>query len=89
MTTTVLNTKISEVKNKIQVVSDLVKKKDYTAKVSEIEEKYISTYDYNKFAKETLDARIKQKKLVSKADISLKFCYITLKMLTQTQNLQH
>ena len=67
----------------------LVKKKDYTAKISEIEEKYIATSDYNKFEKETLDARIKQKKLVSKSDISLKFCYITLKMLTQTQNLQH
>ena len=33
MTTTVLNTKISEVKNKIQVVSD------YNAKISEIVEK--------------------------------------------------
>ena len=83
VTTTVLNIKISEVKNKIQVVSD------YNAKISEIEEKYIATSEYNKFEKETLDSRIKQKKLVSKSDISLKFCYITLKMLTQTQNLQH
>ena len=58
-----------------------MKKKDYTAKISEIEEKYIATSDYNKSAKETLDARIKQKKLVRKSDISLKFCYITLKML--------
>ena len=59
MTTTVLNTKISEVKNKIQVVSN------YNAKISEIVEKYIATSDYNKSAKETLDARIKQKKLAN------------------------
>lgn len=39
MTATVINTKISEVKYKIRVVSDLVKKTDYDIKISEIEGK--------------------------------------------------
>ena len=39
MTATVINTKISEVKYKIWVVSDLVKKTDYDTKISEIEGK--------------------------------------------------
>ena len=63
MTTTTCNTKISEVKKKILIVSDLVKKTDYIAKISEIDEKYITTSDYNKFLKEILDARIKQEEL--------------------------
>ena len=63
MTTPTCNTKISEVKKKILIVSDLVKKTDYIAKISEIDEKYITTSDYNKFLKEILDARIKQEEL--------------------------
>ena len=63
MTTTTCNTKISEVKKKILIVSDLVKKTDYIAKISETDEKYITTSDYNKFLKEILDARIKQEEL--------------------------
>ena len=63
MTTTTCNMKISEVKKKILIVSDLVKKTDYVAKISEIDEKYITTSDYNKFLKEIFDARIKQEEL--------------------------
>ena len=51
VTATVLNTKISKVKNKIPVVSDLVKKTYYDAKISEIEGRYINTSDYNRFTK--------------------------------------
>ena len=36
VTTTVLNTKIKEVENEMPVLSDLVKKADYGAKISEI-----------------------------------------------------
>ena len=39
VTTTVLNTKISEVEIKIPDISGLVKKKDYNAKISDIEKK--------------------------------------------------
>ena len=63
MTTTTCNMKISEVKKKILIVSDLVKKTDYIAKISEIDEKYITTSDYNKLLKEIFDARIKQEEL--------------------------
>ena len=70
MTASVLNTKINEVQNKIPVVSDLVKKTHYNAKMSEIEGRYITTSDYNKFTKEALDAMTKQKELVNKSNIS-------------------
>ena len=50
MTTTVLNTKISEVENKIHSVSGLVKKTDYDAKMKDIEEIYFTTADHNKLS---------------------------------------
>ena len=40
VTTTVLNTKISEYENKIPSVSSLVKKTDYDAEIKDIEGKY-------------------------------------------------
>ena len=46
VTTTALNIKIGEVKNKIPTVSDLVKKTDYNAEISDIETKYFTTSDY-------------------------------------------
>ena len=45
---TFLNTKISEVKDKIPDVSKLVNKADYDAKTTDIEGKYLTTADYNK-----------------------------------------
>ena len=44
-----------------------MKKTDYNAKILEIEEKYVTTSDYNKF---TSDAKVKQKELVNDFDIS-------------------
>ena len=49
-------------------VSGLVKKTDY--KMSGTEIKYFNTADYNKFTSDILDAKIKQKELVNKSDIS-------------------
>ena len=51
MAAAVLNAKISEVKNKIPVVSDLVKKTDYDTKILDIEGKYITTSFYDKFTR--------------------------------------
>ena len=62
VTTTVLNIEISEVENKIPNVSGLVKKSDYDAKITDIEEKCFANPDYNKFTRVTLDAKIKTKK---------------------------
>ena len=47
--------------NKIPNINDLVKKTDYDAKISEMEKKYFTTSDYNKFTSNTLDAKITQK----------------------------
>ena len=66
----VINTKISEDENKISNVSDLVKKTGYDAYISDIEKKCFTTSDYNKFAKEILDAKMAKKALVDKSDFS-------------------
>ena len=60
MTTTVLNTKISEVENKMSSVIGLVKKTDNDVKIKEIVEKYFTTADFNKFTSDILGVRIKQ-----------------------------
>ena len=39
-------------------------------KLSEIEGEQITTFDYNKFTSDIADARIKQKELFNKSDIS-------------------
>ena len=66
MTTAFLNTKTCEVENKTPDVSGLVKKTDYNAKISDIETKYFTAFDYNKFKGEMLKgetlARWKDKK---------------------------
>ena len=68
MTTTVLNTKISDVDNKIPSVSGLVQKTDYDAKIKDIEGKYFTNVDYNKYISDIFDEKIKQKELFSKSD---------------------
>ena len=70
MTTAALDTKISEVGNEIPNVSGLVKKTDYNSKMSDIEGKYITISDYNKFISDISDAKTKHKELVNKSDIS-------------------
>ena len=60
--------KIGEGVKKIPTVSDLVKKADSIAKISDIEKKYLTTFDYNKFTSEIIDAKIKEKRLVNKSD---------------------
>ena len=49
VTTSVLNKRIGEVESKIPDISGLVKKTDYNAKISDIETKYFTNSDYNKF----------------------------------------
>ena len=51
-------------------VSNVVKKTNYNAKISGIEAKYFTTSGYNKFTKETLNAKIKEKGIVHKSNIS-------------------
>ena len=78
MTTTVLNTKISEVENKILYTSSLVSTNVLNTKMSEIENKvpdnskYITTQELNKKTSESFGARLKQADLVSKTDFDNK-----------------
>ena len=62
VSTTVLNTQIGEVENKIPCVSGFVKKTDYDAKIK----------DCNKFTSDILGVKVKQKELVNKSDINKK-----------------
>ena len=49
------------VENKTPNISNLIKKTDYDAKISNNEKKYFTTSDYNKFAHDILDVKIKEK----------------------------
>ena len=66
VTTTTTLGEVREVKNKIHTVSDLVKKTDYNAEMSDIGTKYFTTSDHNKFTSEILGMNIKEKRLVHK-----------------------
>ena len=61
---------VTAVENKIPNISNQVKKEDYVEKIKEIEGKYFTTYDYNKITNNIHDAKIKNKILVNRSDIS-------------------
>ena len=46
--------------NKIRDIGDSIKKIDYGTKIKDNEEKYFNTADYNKFAIDILDEKIKK-----------------------------
>ena len=52
---------LTVVVNKIPNISNLVKKKDHDSKISDIESKYITATDYNKFTKDIVHNSIKNK----------------------------
>ena len=55
---------------KIPNFSDLVKKSNFDAKISEMEKKYfITSDDHNKFISDILDAKVTQKKLINVSDL--------------------
>ena len=62
--------KVGEVENKIPDLDCLVKKTIYDAKFSKIERKYCTNYYYNKLTKKIFDAKINEKELVEKSDVS-------------------
>ena len=78
MTATILNTKISEIENKIPNTSSLVTTTVLNTKISEIENKisdhvkYITTQEFNKLTTENFAARLKQADLVNKTDFDNK-----------------
>ena len=78
MTATVLNTKISEVENKIPNTSSLVTATVLNTKITGVQNKspdnskYITTQEFNKLKTENFAARLKQANLVSKTDFDNK-----------------
>ena len=62
--------KIRDLEINIPDISGLVKKRDYKAKVLDIEEKYFTSSDYNKFTTETLDTKLKQANLAANSDLN-------------------
>ena len=77
MITIVLNTKISEVKNKITNTSSLVTTTILNTKLGEIENKipdnskYITNQELNKLTAENFVARLKQSSLVNKTNFEV------------------
>ena len=78
MTTTVFNTKFSEVENKIPDTSSLVTTTVHNTRISEVENKildhakYIITQKLYKLTAENFAARLQQANLVSKTDFDNK-----------------
>ena len=72
MTTIVLNTKISEVENKIPHTGSLVTATVLNTKISEVENKtpdhakYITTEEFNRLTVKNFDARLEKTNLVTK-----------------------
>ena len=62
--------KLKRVEKNTDDFTDLVKITDYDAKISDSEGRYFTASDYNKFMSDIIDAKIKQKALVKKSDIS-------------------
>ena len=82
-------TALSIVESKIPDVSSLFKKKDYTTKVTEIEnnlnshnhDKYIITSDFDTLATNIFNARLSQANLITKTDLILHCRELTEKLL--------
>ena len=61
MTTSILNSKIAKVEDKISDVSGLINKSTCNAKISDTEAKYFTTSAFNKFASKILETKVKEK----------------------------
>ena len=55
------NPALTAVENKTPNVINLLKRINYDAKISEIDSKYFTTADYNKFTSQTLDEKINKR----------------------------
>ena len=95
MATTVLNTKISQVENKIPNTSNLVITTVLSTKFSEVENKildhtkYITNPEFNKLIAENFAAKLKQANLVPKIDFDNKLTKFNRKItLNKTRCLE-
>ena len=67
------------VENKIPNVNDLVKKADYDAEIKDIKDKYLSTFDYNKFTNKLFDEKITANKLDNESGLNEKIKILATK----------
>ena len=94
VSTTVLNTKISEVENKIPDISSLVTTTVLNTKISEVENKipdhakYITTQKFGKLTVENFAARLKQADLVGKTDSDNKLISLNRKITSNKTKLK-
>ena len=58
------------IEDKIPDLSGLLKKMDCNAKISDIETKFFTNFDYNKFTSQIIETKIIEKMLVDKSSIS-------------------
>ena len=93
MTTTVLNTKISEVENKIPNTSSLVTTTVLNTKISEVENKipdnskYITTQESIKLTAENFEERLKQADLLNKTYFNDKLTSFNERIISNKQNI--
>ena len=72
-------TALTAVENKVPNVNDLINKRDYDAEIKNIENKYFTTRDYNKFTNNKLDTKITAKQLVNESGLNEKIKTLTIK----------
>ena len=93
VTTTLVNTKIGEAKNKIPDTSCLVTTTVFNTKIGEVENKipyhakYITTQKFNKLTAENFAARLKKTYLVNKTDSDNKLISFIEKLLQIKQSI--
>ena len=73
---------LNTIENKIADVSNLVKKSDYDTKIKDIENKYITTTEFNKLASDAVNARIVQANLVKRTDFDNKLSHLNRKIVS-------
>ena len=87
--TTVLNTKVSEVENKMPNTSSLVTTTVLNTKINEVENKipdhakYITTQEFNKLVTEHFAAKLKQTNLMNKTDFDNKLISFNRKITSK------
>lgn len=71
VSTAALNTKVTEIKNEIPHISCLFNKTDCDARIKEIDDRYNTTSEFNKFWSKIFDDELKGEKLATNIDLNI------------------
>ena len=80
---------LTTVENEIPDFIDIVKKTDYDAKISEMEQKYFFTSNYNKFTDNIPWCKYSRKTLVNESDLNVKVITLATTTTTKTNNISN